>query len=724
MRLRALGLGAVLFAALTTSVSAEHLSPDAALNRLMGGEQLSTLGLKSAVKPTLVYSAKADKATDPGCYVFSRGDNGGFIVVCAEDELPLLLGYSDSGTFDYESSAPAFKWWIEDYARQIEYYRANSDGAVPGDETIKMAKQPIAPILGKTQWNQGAPYNYMCPKDNSGPSVTGCVATAMAQVIRRWEYPERGTGVYTFDTRTYDNGKVTDEKYGELEFDYGSTEFKWDKMLDNYEKELPPNTNNENTDAVATLMLGCGIGVRMGYSSSGSGAYSNGVARALVENFGYDPGARLCIRDHYSKTAWENLIYLEVEAGRPVLISGATQDGKSAHEFVCDGADGKGCYHINWGWGGSSDGYFVLTALDPAKQGIGGSSSGAGFSAGGDALIGIQPPTGRTPRYYLPVTIGTSFYGEGAAGNDNYYFAWRGFLTVQTQVGNVDKGEGASFTLGVRVCDKNGDSQNFASNWEVKNLRASWGWGDNKMSVNIPQGALEPGQYSVFPAFRYPDGTWQDISLPYDKQSYCKMMVYDDGSIRFTSPVGEKLADLVFTGFEAKSPFALDNNGESVAEITIENTGDKAYTGLIGFKLLAPDGTDLGDAGEKMEVSIEPGSSITMPHSFNIDVTPGVGKYYVSLVDKLGRQLLGERTIDVLASSGINEVETRDITVKNAGGDILVSGAPEGVDIAVYDMKGVQVKAVKSTGDDILISVARNNAYIVKVGGKSFKILL
>lgn len=726
LRLRCICL---LLAMVAMSVSAEHLHPDAALERVLGTQQVKTLGLSSstAARPTLVYSAKSAEAVDPGCYVFSKGENSGFIIVSAEDELPALLGYSDTGTFDYESSSPAFKWWISEYARQIEYYRANSSGTAPKSVYERHPRQPIAPLLGKTQWNQGWPYNEQCPKDAGGRSVTGCVATAMAQVARRWEFPEEtGIGRYTYDTDKYDsNGKLTEKKFGKLTFDYASTVFRWDKMLDNYEKAgLNPGAQTEATRAVGKLMLACGIGARMGYSSSSSGAYSNAVSRVYVEHFGYDQGIRLKYKDHFSRISWENLIYLEMEAGRPVLLSGATQDGKSAHEFVCDGADGEGCFHINWGWGGSSDGYFVLTALDPGQQGIGGAESGDGFSNGGDALTRIQPPTGRSPRLYLPVSIGKSFIyvGPTQVGSSDIVFKFSGFLTVNTQVGNIDANEGASFSLGVRVCDANGDSKHIKSSWIVDNLKCGWGWGEGDIKVNMPKGTLAEGEYKVFPAFCYTDGTWQDISMPYGSSNYCVIKVYADGSMRSLSGICEKPADLLFLSFDPASTIVENKTSDSNINVTIENSGVAPYEGVVKFWLSDSEGKNLSSIGEKQMLSIEGESVYSASIPFPVKLK--AGKYYVTLTDKFGREILGEREFEVKTSSGIDDVNLDDVTVEADGECIVVVGAPADVAISVYDIKGVMVKAVKSTGAEVRIPLARNNAYVVKVGEKSYKIAL
>ncbi len=186
----------------------------------------------------------------------------------------------------------------------------------------------------------------------------------MAQVMYYWKYPEKGTGTVT--------ARVNDIQTAPI--DLSTITFDWDNMTDTYDQSSTPAQKK----AVAALMKACGYSVDMGYTVDESGAQTINLAKALVENFGYNENITFLQRNYFSGQDWNNLVYGELKAGRPVLYSGASITG--SHQFVCDGYDGNGYFHINWGWGGMSDGYFLLEALNPGAQGTGGSAGGYNYA--------------------------------------------------------------------------------------------------------------------------------------------------------------------------------------------------------------------------------------------------------------------------------------------------------------------------------------------------------
>ena len=316
--------------------------------------------------------AQQNVSMDGAFYIFNAEGNGGFVIVSADDRTEAILAYADQGYFDTSAMPENVRKWLEGYAEQIKALGNSEVKSVPR----RTSKEAVAPLL-TCRWNQGSPYNYLCPIDGKSTSVTGCVATAMAQVMYYHQWPQDATAVIpAYKTR---------EKGFEMP-ELPATVFKWDKMKDEYVS----NETGEAADAVAELMLYCGQAVEMDYTSSGSGA--NVSAATMIYYFGYSKTAKDVSRRNYSTIDWENMIYNEVFNHRPVLYSGFNVS--SGHEFVIDGYDGNGLFHVNWGWGGSSDGYFLLSVLNPDGRGIGGGSSSDGYSSGQDAIIGLQPDHG------------------------------------------------------------------------------------------------------------------------------------------------------------------------------------------------------------------------------------------------------------------------------------------------------------------------------------------
>lgn len=325
-------------------------------------------------------------------YVFNVGGDKGFVIVAGDDAVSPILAYADRGDFSEREMAPAAKAMLDSYAQQIEMIQQNPSLAVAAS-TSYAAIEPLV----QTKWNQGAPYNYMCPtiSGEEEQSVTGCVATAMAQIIYYHKYPvEQTKAIPAYQLSSGDVIPGADP-----------VTLNWDAMQLSY-------TGSEAVDdpsalAVAQLMLLCGKSVQMDYSSYASGAVSELVPTALKEYFDYDGAAHMVYRDEYANADWEKMIYDELAAKRPVYLSGTSISGTSVvgHAFVCDGYDGEGLFHINWGWGGMSDGYFRLTLLNPDDHGTGGNNGSGGFNMDEGAIIGIQPNQGGTSQEVAQMTL-------------------------------------------------------------------------------------------------------------------------------------------------------------------------------------------------------------------------------------------------------------------------------------------------------------------------------
>lgn len=356
-----------------------------------------------------------------GLYLVNLEDNNGFVIVSNDDRTDAILGYSDTGRLDPENMPDNMRAWLQGYADQIKWI--DEHGITSKALRRSPAKTPIAPLV-QTHWDQDAPYN---GKVNTTDyfvfegAVTGCVATAMAQVMY---YTAKKAGLSTSSTLTATESYTT--SFGKaIPVVPAGTTLNWDQMLTEYTYSYndetrrydKPNFPEAQGDAVATLMQACGAAVHMNYANTASGgstASSGQVPGALIKYFGYeDATVQYVDRSFYTYVNWINMIYNELLQGRPVFYSGQSSGG--GHAFICDGYQGEDYFHINWGWGGTSDSYFKLSVLNPYEQGIGGSSSSDGYNFGQGAVVGIQLEGGTGTVSNNPSTIDLALNNVTAA---------------------------------------------------------------------------------------------------------------------------------------------------------------------------------------------------------------------------------------------------------------------------------------------------------------------
>ena len=331
----------------------------------------------------------------PVYYVFNIAGNKGFVIVSGDDLVEPVLGYNTTGSYSVQQINPAAAKWMENYKKQIVYVKQNVHETtdlitqkwlkyynnVPVVETAARGAQAVNPLC-QTQWNQAPNENGQCPYSNqyNERCVTGCVATAMAQIMKFWNYPTQGVGNHSYN----------DQNFGTQSANFGNTTYNWAGM---------PNVLNTADADVATLMYHCGVSVDMHYgvgATGGSSAYvvaSQSPAQACAEYsyktyFGYDPATlQGIVRANYSEATWISTLKGEFDAGRPVQYVGFGQGG--GHTWVTDGYDQNNFFHQNWGWGGNSDGFFSVNNLDPTALGAGGGTGG--FNSSQQAVIGIKP---------------------------------------------------------------------------------------------------------------------------------------------------------------------------------------------------------------------------------------------------------------------------------------------------------------------------------------------
>lgn len=332
----------------------------------------------------------------------------GFIQISADDAAYPILAFDLDHNINMEVNADNYNNWVESYKKQIEYIRENN--LQPSNEVTNLWKElsssnitiasgkSISPLL-LSNWNQDALYNEQCPEDVNGPggrAYAGCVAIAMAQVMYYYRYPKQGTGTHSY----YHN------VYGTQSADFGNTIYNWTKMTNSI-------SSSGNFD-IAQLLYHVGVSVNMGYSASGSGAYSGTAVNALKTYFNYQNTVELKDKDDYTYTQWVNMITTSLDNKIPLYYHGFDNQGGGGHAFNLDGYEGSDHFHFNWGWGGSYNGYYYLSALNP------GSSN---FINGQGAIFNIYPgssyPYSCSAEDTLTAIEGTLADGSGPQLYDN-----------------------------------------------------------------------------------------------------------------------------------------------------------------------------------------------------------------------------------------------------------------------------------------------------------------
>ncbi|MBR7053301.1 MAG: C10 family peptidase [Prevotella sp.] len=361
------------------------------------GAFLKEKGRATTVKPMkLAYrQALPGNEEKTACYVFNASDGKGYVVVSGDDRTERVLGYSPTGHIDPEAMPDNMKYYLGELAKEIAGMESDATG---GQNSRRRApvKKAISPLL-TTHWDQDSPFNNLAPtvtKSNGETEhcVTGCVATAMAQVMNFYKYP---------NATIEEIPGYTSSSYGfKIDAIPAGTKIDWSKMADTYDKNSPA----AQCDAVAKLMYLCGVSVRMDYGPSSSGASisftsnTSTVTRALIEYFGYSPQTRWREKADYSSLAWFNLIYDELAEGYPIYSSGG------GHAYVIDGYDGDNMFHFNWGWGPGSGGYYLLSAISEYYP-DGTTGRTTSYTSGQGIITGMRTQADDSPTIESKVTL-------------------------------------------------------------------------------------------------------------------------------------------------------------------------------------------------------------------------------------------------------------------------------------------------------------------------------
>ena len=379
-------------ALMSSSAWAASVSESQALDIAQRFANAGTAKLKAKPNSELrLAHAATSKSGKPDYYVFNRGEGDGFIIVSGEDRVESVCGYCERGRFELDKLPSNLKWWLSEYQRQMQYLRDNPQAKAR--KAVNLTSS-VAPLL-TSKWNQCKPYNDYCPEapdDNDiyqiygGRACSGCVATAVSQVMYYYKWPAHGVGSKTYDfDLTTQEGSIPMT----LSCDFSQSTYQWDLMKDEYlymdkdyygyfdedwhvyikvideNGDTITDPNGVHSAAVAKLLSDVGIACEMMYGYNGSGAYTYYAYYALLDHFNYQVG--YAYRDEYEGD-FDELLRGWLDYHYPLYFSG---HGSGGHAFVLDGYDNQGRFHVNWGWGGWYDGYFETLALDPDGSGDG-----------------------------------------------------------------------------------------------------------------------------------------------------------------------------------------------------------------------------------------------------------------------------------------------------------------------------------------------------------------
>ena len=533
--------------------------------------QSATKASRTSVPVELAYTHTQANGITPAIYVFNGKEEDGFVLVSAEDNARAVLGYADQGSFDPQNIPSNMQVWLQMYAEELAYAAMMPQSSANRDKELGSQYPTIEPLLGNTQWGQGKPYNNHCPIIEGERSVAGCVATAISQIMYIHKYPEQGKGNHSYRLR---NGT-------EVSADFSQATYDWENMLPQYKGTT---YTTEQADAVAELMFHVGVAANMQYSPSASGSSSGIALQGLNRYFGYDAGVIPLPKDYMPENKILEGIATDLEAGRPVYISAYTTNYEG-HAFVCDGMQSNGYLHINWGWTGSGDGYFSISALDPGQHGTGGSAQNLAFTVDVCAYTNIRPDEGG--KAYSMLTADALTLKSKSASKRSTDISYELFILSNSGVGY------AQGTLVYNLYDQNDQLVHTVSMSKI-NLGGGYYYQTYPLNGQIDD-SVPVGDYNLVVGWNDADNNFQPILIQ-GKGEVKNAITITEDSIYFYIPQAPKLPDTLaadFTQISGTNTWEMDlytpNFWDSIAtdELLIRcRLNSNSISSVIGTYLL------------------------------------------------------------------------------------------------------------------------------------------
>jgi len=542
-------------------------------------------------------------------YIFNTDGAKGFVIVAGDDRADAILGYSTEGSYDEQNLPDNFRYYLQLLSSDMQALMA-SNATATTRRTVETHKA-IDPLI-QTRWNQGNAtadgfiYNTMCPTLSGKHCLTGCVATAGAQIMYYYQYPKstEGVGGYQIEDQEPSINTLTKQELP-------ATTFNWSQMKKTYSE------SDQGTDAqteVAKLMIYAGYAAQMNYGLDGSSASILNLSEGMAKYFDYDPYTyRNVNRSDYTINEWDNLMYNELAEGRPIIYSGNSAVTHGGHAFICDGYDGNGLYHFNWGWGGSNDGYFKLCATNPYGGSLNGNYTTLrdGYVNGIYAVIGIQPNTGIIPETtnnedeWEEETIdGIVATASNTGVNET---------TISMQMSN-NNGQTYKFSFGIGEIKEDGTLEVVGT----KNVNYSEipdGYGYSNITYDISTYNLSIGKHKIVPISLLNGETEWKQTRP--ASVYFDVDVVTDNSITIVAHPVEKIRVNTFevinntSGEKPTIKLNITNEGDNLEKyLYIYTDDDNNYCGWIKAKI---------KAGNTKEYSFTTWNEMaTGDHTFNL----------------------------------------------------------------------------------------------------------
>ena len=612
-------------------------------------------------------------------YVFNVGENNGFVIVSGDDRTTPILGYADEGSFDIQKMPANMKAWLDGYAEQLKVLAEMSDEtatkAMSAPRKARIStRNSIAPLI-TTKWDQATPYWNKCPQfmnsedeaDGYDLAYTGCVATAMSQIMYFHKQPAQTLAeipAYSFTVAgdNYSYSTVTMDAQPVTPLD-------WDHMRETY-------TGAEDkvyTDAVATLMFYAGCAVKMQYGRNSSGAYTDDIPKGF-RYFGY--GSKIAFRIDYTQQAWDDLVYSELAAGRPMIYNGTAGSG-GGHSFICDGFEYGDYFHINWGWGGMGNGFFQLSILNPSASGIGGSSSSEGYNMKQNIIYNIIPGTA-TPEggsgegeEVEPMLTVTQISGpSGWERDDSGVF--KIFKSKIVKVSYSDhSGSGKKFKEALALYDPSDENYTILANSETNNYMTvttsalgqttQFGSGIVSNASNVIKfGAGLTGTYRIVPMYQV-EGSSEWKPAKESDRYYLEVNMSDD----YCTATAHPNTDLTVTNWSCTGDLKVGSKVQVNA--TIKNNSVDRFFGDLYLDFGGQQLDEYSQYTTVIQAEVPAGEEKVV--TFNVTpATSGSKKLTVMLVDSYGSfyDLSKSGTVTIAESQEAEMNLTVDIEATNA----------------------------------------------------------
>ena len=563
-------------------------------------------------------------------YIFNTDGAKGFVIVAGDDRADAILGYSTEGSYDEQNLPDNFRYYLQLLSSEMQALMA-SDATATTRRTVE-THDAIAPLI-KTKWDQGSAtedgyiYNTACPVSQSLHCLTGCVATAGAQIMYYYQHPASTEGVDGYQIGV--DTSIDEVTVASLP----ATTFDWDILKRSYNNA---DQGTESQQEVAKLMLYAGFAAQMNYGITGSGASTGILAEGMAQYFDYNPNTWQYVKQSdYSVSDWDSMMYNELVNGRSIIYSGQRKKG-GGHAFICDGYDGEGLYHFNWGWSGQNNGYFKLAATNPYA---GDGSQRDGYVNDIDAIIGLQPNKGETITKSPMVNIYNFEISEE---------------TITMSYQNISD-EGYAFDCGIALLDDDGSVDQDQLDLYPRSgtvLPPNYFW--SGIQFNLTTYLKQEGTYKVAPVFRLAGETEWKRCMP--SQLYFEVVVAEDKTMTI---ITHPTVELEATQIEVPS-----NKIETLVQqvdVTVESKSDD-YQGPL--YLFASNTEDKGAYTYLAGTAIEGGASDVVTFYFT-PATAGTWNLWIA-TDEAGNDIIGQATAE------IGEAPTEKVSFQVTNKDVIM----------------------------------------------------